>query len=426
MIEDTSGTSDGTDLQSMYPLCKCTQPSSAHSRHIRDVHSMRQSQSNFSESLSTATTHETENLEYNDMSSGDHPNDGPFPLNDSEAKIANSPKEEFTEDYLFESDDAKGIKTKREKSPSTEDTVFIESNSTSFENIHVMGSPEALMMHDPNIHHVTIPEEHDMNISGDKIPFQHEESVIEPPILLPDNGSSGKIKYPEYVQVDREPTQAATVGSTTEVPGVVPTREGRKEHHNEVKSTTATPIAVTDTATETPATDPAVVDSDDFKASTSPISTKTTSVDVITETDQWDGIIISDTDDIAVGTELYVTFADNSVELNPITDTYSETFSPTFQPPEVSTDRAMEIITENGVGSCCTCENPTETSEVEYPAVQPTVYSVAETETSSGKSDLKKQKKYLWNCCCYKIFSLRLLTTDMKLLIPRLMGFWSA
>ncbi|XP_042896054.1 teneurin-m isoform X1 [Parasteatoda tepidariorum] len=210
MIEDMGRTSDGTEIKSMYPLCKCNKPSEIvpHIRKIREAGSTIIN--NPIEDYKTIpTTLKSVLEEHGDVSSGEAAiaEESPDEVDFTVAKLPNA---ELNDDYLIPLDafDSNG-KSKREKFPIAEELrLRDDSNNKKHQTpIQVVSSPEALIQ------------------DASALLLNHfdrlkEESVIDPPILLPKSSEVSDIyKYPEYEQVDKYyPSEQPSVkiSSTTE------------------------------------------------------------------------------------------------------------------------------------------------------------------------------------------------------------------
>lgn len=206
MIEDMGRTSDGTEIKSMYPLCNCNVP---HVRKIREISS--------SDSSSEVTKSKALEDEFSDFSSGEIP-ESPSIIDSfepAEMKIS-VPEHELSDDYLipFEKTEPKSNKNKREKKPiAAELRLKDDLNETVSNKIHIMSSPEALIQEPSAGFHNRF--NHDLE--SNKVPIHLiEESVIDPPILLPDGSDSDNVlKYPEYEQVDKHYVPETTTTSNS-------------------------------------------------------------------------------------------------------------------------------------------------------------------------------------------------------------------
>lgn len=204
MIEDMGRTSDGTEIKSMYPLCNCNVP---HVRKIREISS--------SDTSSEVTKSKALEDEFSDLSSGEIP-ESPSIIDSfepAEMKIS-VPEHELSDDYLipFEKTEPKSNKNKREKKPiAAELRLKDDLNETVSNKIHIMSSPEALIQEPSAGFHNRF--NHDLE--SNKVPIHLiEESVIDPPILLPDGSDSDNVlKYPEYEQVDKHYVPETTTAS---------------------------------------------------------------------------------------------------------------------------------------------------------------------------------------------------------------------
>lgn len=194
MIEDMGRSSDGTEIKSMYPLCKCNLP---HSRKVRDLGSFS-NRPEITDPVPPAPDIVSEE------SSGEVPNSSEAPL----LRLVDAPDPDLTKDYLIpmERDEPKG-KNKREKVPvAAELRLRDDANQKLRQNsINVMSSPQALIQDASALFH----NHFDLNETDNKVPQIYvEESVIDPPILLPKSSevTDNIYKYPEYEQVDKHYT----------------------------------------------------------------------------------------------------------------------------------------------------------------------------------------------------------------------------
>ncbi|GFU07605.1 teneurin-m [Nephila pilipes] len=245
MIEDMGRTSDGTEIKSTYPLCKCNLP---HVRKIRDI-------SSYSSSLkpidSISPTQQMVLEESSDVSSGELPN-AMEPADENEFKLVSSPDIDLSEDYLIpmeKSENEAKSKNKREKFPIAEELRLRDhSNSNLRPNtINIMSSPEALIQDASAIFH----NHFDHNASSSKGPPQYvEESVIDPPILLPKSSELPEsiYKYPEYEQVDKhyvpEPGPAVDTEPSEDVITITETDTDSQMMENRLPPSGVSPINV--------------------------------------------------------------------------------------------------------------------------------------------------------------------------------------
>ncbi|KAG8200277.1 hypothetical protein JTE90_021927 [Oedothorax gibbosus] len=193
MIEDMGRSSDGTEIKSMYPLCACTLP---HSRKPRDL-------SSFSSSPDKADAIPTAPDIASEESSGEV---AEYPVVE-DLKVVDAP--DLSEEHLIpmEEDKPKG-KIKREDLPVPAELRLQDDPNKNIRHnsINIMSSPQAL------IQDATFHNHFDLNETDNTVPQIYvEESVIDPPILLPKSPKSldtteNIYKYPEYEQVDKHYT----------------------------------------------------------------------------------------------------------------------------------------------------------------------------------------------------------------------------
>ncbi|XP_035215579.1 teneurin-m-like isoform X2 [Stegodyphus dumicola] len=196
MIEDMGRTSEGTEIKSMYPLCKCNQKYVPHinSRRIREINKLLQSP----ESDSISSFSKSANDEFGMEASGEVPD--VIPSDQSQLKSDNAPDVALIdEDFIVYKKNESKSKIKRENVPPPAE--LIRKDDTGKLN-NIMSSPQAYVQDPTSI----FLNHYDPNETSNEI-LVHEESVIEPPILLPDSEEvTNDIKYPEYEQVDKHYT----------------------------------------------------------------------------------------------------------------------------------------------------------------------------------------------------------------------------
>ena len=233
MIEDMGRTSDGTEIKSMYPLCNCNVP---HIRKIREI------------SSSDSSSEVTKSKALEDEFSGEIPSIID-PFEPAEMKIS-VPEHELSDDYLipFEKTESKS-KIKREKKPiAAELRLKDDLNETISNKIHIMSSPEALIQEPSAGFH----NQFNHDLESNKVPIHLiEESVIDPPILLPDGSDSDNVlKYPEYEQVDKHYVPETTTSSgVTNIDYDIPSTESTSDLPITTDGLPSSTSAVTESAT---------------------------------------------------------------------------------------------------------------------------------------------------------------------------------